>query len=310
MALAAVLTIDILLGEPPPRLHPTVWMGRVIDAIRSKLGCRSPRAEKLWGVLMALTVITLFTVPAYLALSLTLSHLGLMAYTMLAAIMLKPTLAIRSMCQHTAPILTAIKQKKLNEARTLVSRIVGRKTENLGEEHVISATVESIGEGTVDGVTSPIFYFALLGVPGALAYRAINTLDSMVGYKRDELANLGAFSAHLDTVANYVPARITALLMVLAAMLLTLDWRRCLTALKRDRAVTQSLNSGWPMSSMAGALGIWLEKPGFYILGAGNGPPRPQHIPSALTVMGLTTCLFVVFVAVPINLIVSLIVGG
>ena len=259
---------------------------------------------------MALTVIALFTVPVYLLLSLTLSYLGLTVYIIFAAIMLKPTLAVRSMGQHTAPILTAIREKNLEGARTLVSGIVGRRTENLNGEHVISATVESIGEGTVDGVTAPIFYFALLGVPGALAYRAINTLDSMVGYKEKRLANLGWFSAHLDTAANYVPARITAILMILAARLLTLDWRGGLTVLKHDRRATPSLNSGWPMSTMAGALGIWLEKPGCYILGARNSPPRPQHIPSALGVMRVTTCLFVALVAVPLNLMVSLIVGG
>jgi adenosylcobinamide-phosphate synthase len=170
---------------------------------------------------------------------------------------------------------------------------------------VISAAVESIAEGTVDGITSAIFYFALFGVPGAIAFRAINTLDSMVGYKDFEHVNIGWFSAKMDTIANYIPARLTAFLMIIAAWMLQKNWKKAWRTLKNDKGKTESLNAGWPMATMAGALNVRLEKPDFYMLGdEGSNDPMPNHIHQALQIMKLTTILFGMLIVPPLLILV------
>ena len=159
--------------------------------------------------------------------------------------------------------------------------------------------MESIAESTTDGITAPFFFFALFGVPGAFAYRVINTLDSMVGYKNEENRNIGWFSANLDTIANYIPARLTAYLMVAASFLLREKWRESWRILQRDKGKTVSFNAGWTISAMAGALDTQLEKQGYYALGDDHGI-SPEHIPRALRVMTLTAVLFGLVVVLPV----------
>jgi adenosylcobinamide-phosphate synthase len=165
---------------------------------------------------------------------------------------------------------------------------------------VLSATVETIAEGTVDGVTGPLFLYSLLGVPGALAYRVINTLDSTVGYKDRTYLYVGWFSATLDTIANYFPSRITGLLTVVSSAILRLDQPNCMRILARDHAKTASANAGWPMSAVAGALGVMLEKPGFYAVGEPTRMLEPSDISKALKIMKLNVFLFSILVAVPL----------
>ncbi|MEM3061718.1 MAG: adenosylcobinamide-phosphate synthase CbiB, partial [Candidatus Bathyarchaeia archaeon] len=191
--------------------------------------------------------------------------------------------------------------------RRLLKKIVRRDVEGLNEELIISATVESIAEGTVDGVTSSLFYFAIFGLPGSMAYRAINTLDSVVGYKDPENLNLGWFSAKLDTLANYIPARITALLMIVAAWLIKEDWRKSILILKRDRSKTESLNAGWPISAIAGVLDVKLEKLGHYALGDSNSTLNWECINRALKIMKISVALFLIFITVPIMTLLNLI---
>ena len=160
--------------------------------------------------------------------------------------------------------------------------IVRRDPNSLNERQIISAAVESIAESTTDGITAPFFFYALFGVPGAFAYRVINTLDSMVGYKNSEFKNIGWFSAKMDTITNYIPARITAYLMVAAAFIVREDWRESYRILQRDKHKTASPNAGYTISAMAGALNIQLEKQGHYTLGDDYGISH-EHIPKALT---------------------------
>jgi adenosylcobinamide-phosphate synthase len=164
---------------------------------------------------------------------------------------------------------------------------------------MISAAVESIAESTTDGVTSPFFFFALFGVPGAIAFRVINTLDSMVGYKDVVNVNIGWFSAKMDTITNYVPSRLTAIFMVAAAGFLGRDWRNSWRILMRDKNKTASPNAGWTISAMAGALNTQLEKEGYYALGDGE-TIHAGDITRAWSIMGLTVVLFGVIVVVPI----------
>jgi adenosylcobinamide-phosphate synthase len=186
-----------------------------------------------------------------------------------------------------------------DKARQLLPYIVRRNPTELNERQIISAAVESIAESTTDGITSPFFFFALFGVPGAFAFRVINTLDSVVGYKDSENVNIGWFSAKMDTITNYIPARLTAILMVVSAMLLGENWRSSWRILQRDKNKTASLNAGWTISAMAGALNTQLEKQGYYALGDGEDI-SPADIRQALRIMELTVVLFGVVVVFPV----------
>jgi len=291
--------IDLVFGEVPDRIHPTLWMGKITDYLKPRLKNENPRVEKINGVLLCLLLITVFAVPAYLVLFWVRELLGWLPYILASAIILKTSFAIKCMRQYTLPVADAVEKGDYDRAKQLLPFIVRRSPKELTERHIISAAVETIAEGTTDGITSPFFYYALFGVPGAVAFRVVNTLDSMVGYKDTEHINIGWFSANMDTMANYVPARLTAVLMMLAAFLLREDWRESWRILQRDRNNTASVNAGWTISAMAGALNIQLEKPDHYKIGD-NTDLSPTHIKRALRVMTLTATLFGVSIILPL----------
>jgi adenosylcobinamide-phosphate synthase len=283
--------IDAILGEYPDRIHPTIGIGKIIAYLKPKAKNANPKIEKANGVLLAITIMLVFSLPVFLLLFWLRSTFGSIPYIIVGAVLFKATFAVKGMGQYTKPIASALKKNDLGEARKWLPFIVRRDPNTLNERQIISAAVESIAESTTDGITAPFFFFALFGVPGALAYRVVNTLDSMVGYKNVENKNIGWFSAKLDTVANYIPARLTAYLMVAASFLLKENWRESWHILQRDKRKTVSINAGWTISAMAGALNTQLEKQGSYILGDDHGI-SPEHIPRALRVMAVTSVLF------------------
>jgi adenosylcobinamide-phosphate synthase len=296
---ALAFLIDLVFGEYPNSIHPTIGIGKMISHLKRKAKSPNPRIEKANGVLMALTIMLIVALPVF-ALLFWLRTLpyGEILYILVGAILFKATFAIRGMGQYTLPIAKALKQNDLAGARKWLPYIVRRDPNTLNERQIISAAVESIAESTTDGITAPFFFYALFGVPGAFAYRVINTLDSMVGYKNAEFKNIGWFSAKMDTITNYVPARVTAYLMVAAAFILREDWRESYRILQRDKHKTASPNAGYTISAMAGALNIQLEKQGHYTLGDDHGISH-EHIPKALRVMTVTAALFGLVVLVP-----------
>jgi adenosylcobinamide-phosphate synthase len=299
--------IDSVFGEFPDRIHPTVWMGKVIAYLKPRLRSANGAIEKINGVLLGLLVIMLFAVPAYVLLFWVRQFLGWAPYIIASAIVLKTTFAVKCMKQYTLPIADALKKGDIGKARQRLPYIVRREPAKLNERQIISAAVESIAESITDGITSPFLYFALLGVPGAVAFRVISTLDSMVGYKDREHVNVGWFSACMDTIANYVPVRLSAVLMVVSALLLGENWRESWRILQRDKKKTASLNAGWTLSTMAGALNIQLEKTGYYILGDDNGI-SPMHLARALRIMELTAILFSIVIVFPLLILKALII--
>ena len=299
--------IDIVFGEFPDRFHPTVWIGKVIAYFKPKFKSANPRIEKMNGVILCLLVILIVAVPVSLLLFGIRHFFGWIPYIVVSAILLETTFAVKCMRQYTVPIAEALRNNDFDKARHRLYYIVRRDPTKLSEQQIASAAVESIAESTTDGITTPFFFFALFGVPGAFAFRVINTLDSMIGYKDPEHMNIGWFSARLDTIANYIPARLTAILMVAAAALLRENWRESWRILQRDKTKTNSVNAGWTMSAMAGALGVQLEKSGHYTLGD-KGDISPEHITRALRIMELTTILFGVVVIFPIIALEALVI--
>jgi adenosylcobinamide-phosphate synthase len=301
--------IDLIVGEYPDRIHPTIGIGKLIIFFKKKAKNKSPRIEKTNGVLMALAIMIIAAVPVGVLLVALRFYFGSIPYIIVGAILFKATFAISGMGQYTKPIAAALKKNDLAGARKWLPYIVRRDPNTLNERQIVSAAVESIAESTTDGITAPFFFFALFGVPGAFAYRVINTLDSMVGYKTEEYRNIGWFSAKMDTLTNWLPARITAYLMVLAAMLLGENWREAWSVLQRDKHKTSSPNAGFTISAMAGALSIQLEKQGCYTLGDDHGHISHEDIGKALRIMTLTSVLFGLVIVLPIVAVRIFIVG-
>jgi adenosylcobinamide-phosphate synthase len=300
--------IDMILGEYPDKIHPTIGIGKLIAYLKPKLKSPDPKIEKANGVLLAITVILIVALPVFVLLFWIRQSFGDIPYVIVGAVLFKATFAVKGMGQYTKPIATGLKKNDLVEARKWLPFIVRRDPNTLDERHITSAAVESIAESTPDGITGPFFFFAIFGVAGAFAYRVINTLDSMVGYTNVENRNIGWFSANLDTLANYIPARLTAYLMVVASFLLGENWRESWRILQRDKAKTVSINAGWTISAMAGALDTQLEKQGYYTLGDDHDI-TPEHINRALRVMTLTAVLFGLVVVLPL-LILRIYVAG
>ena len=293
LALCIAVVIDFVLGEPPLRLHPTVLMGRLIEA-EYRFGRKlRPSMQKAYGIVLAILVIGVFAGGSYVILQLLNGFPNEPIRIIITAILLKSTFSIRLMRQYASDLASAIRQGDYTEARSILKNIVRRDPASLTDAQVISAGVETVAEGMCDGIASPLFYYVLFGVPGAFAYRAINTLDSMVGYKDPEFVNLGWFSARLDSVANWLPARFASILMLLSGKLLGESASRSWRILLRDRNRTESWNAGWLMSTMAGLLGVKLEKPGFYALGDADQQLNYTHLNKAVRIVTLDAVLFV-----------------
>ncbi len=301
IALAIGVGIDWAFGDPPNRYHPVAWLGRLIGW--AFLRARG-RGEKLRGAVIAWAIVLSMAAVAYLLSIESLEVAGTVGLIVMSALLLKSTIAVRGMEVHARAIISAIDSGDVRQARKSLSLIVRRDTEGLDEQHVLSATIECIGESTVDGIAGPIFYYSLFGPGGAFAYRAINTLDSMVGYREAQYKDIGWMSARLDTAANYLPARLTAILMVLSARILGADWKGSLRILRRDHVNTESPNAGYPMATMAGALRVRLEKIGYYALGDPSELASVEKCRAAISIMKMTTVLLCTLYSVPV--IVSL----
>ena len=221
-------------------------------------------------------------------------------------ILVKTTFAIRGMENHAKAVLDSLDANKLDSARDNLSMIVKRDTSKLDQNHVISGVLESISENTVDGITGPMFYYALFGLPGAFVYRVVNTADSMIGYKTDLFKNIGWFAAKCDTVLNFIPSRLTGFMMIIAAALLQNNWKESYKIMVRDGRKTESPNAGYPMAALAGALGTKFEKVDHYQLGNGEIPLSKQHVYSAISLMKITSLLFFGIIVIPIITILSM----
>jgi adenosylcobinamide-phosphate synthase len=272
--LVLAIVIDLLVGDPPPWanwkswyvLHPTVLMGNLAKTLAVYFKNANPKIEKLNGVLLAITVIVAFTVPVYLGLWAIYTFLSAVFYVAVAAVLLKLTICIKLETDGALGVAKAIKTGDLAEARKY-AHFSRRDPTSLTGPQIASSVIESMVENLTDFKLSPIIYYALFGVSGAIAFRAINTLDGIVGFKDKEHINIGWFSANLDTVVNYLPARLTTALMIVASALVGEDYKSAWSIAKRDRAKVPSRNHGWQMAAIAGALHVQLEKPGHYVVG-------------------------------------------
>jgi adenosylcobinamide-phosphate synthase len=304
------IILDLVFGDPKNRYHPTAWIGNLIGIITTRMKTKNNNLEKLGGIFIVLVPVSISCILLsglkFSINSITFELLSIIFSIVICSILFKLTIAIRGMEIHALDILDAIQKNDLVKARKNLSMIVKRNTKNLDKKHVLSGTLESLSENIVDGITGPMFYFALFGLPGAFVYRIVNTVDSMVGYKTEMFKNLGWFGANCDNVLNYIPSRLTGLTMVLGAMMLGHNWRNCYEIFKRDGKKTDSPNAGYPMAALAGALGTKLEKIEHYSLGTDTQEITTQKVKEAITLMKVTSLLFFGIVSIPIILFISI----
>ena len=284
MVLILAVAMDLAFGEPPARVHPVVLMGRLIGGLK-----RRARPAKGTGLLIALFVILVTAACGHLLIAaadrVNIFGVGLGLFA--AAYLLKSTIAIRCLLETSRDIGRLV-ERDLEGSKKLLSALVSRDPAGLTKTQATSAVIESLSENYVDAVVSPLFYYLLfspigLGVEAALAFKAANTLDSMLGYRTEELRELGWASAKIDDLANWAPARLSLPIIAAARPLRAAEAAR--VAL-RDSQNTPSPNSGWPMAAAAGSLGIRLEKPGVYVVGEGGRDPTTGDIKPALRLVG------------------------
>lgn len=287
---------DLVLGEPPARAHPVVWIGDVARLLERRAPARGRAAPLFYGAAIATGPPLAYAAATRLA-SRWLDRWPLVGL-ILSVPLLKSTFAIRELRRAGEGVRAPLAAGDLDAARAGLRSLVSREPAALDASLVAAAAVESLAENLSDAVVAPLSYWALYGLPGAVAYRAVNTLDAMIGY-RGRYEWLGKAAARLDDLLNLVPARLTALLLVAATALTGGDVRRAVATVWRDARLTASPNAGWPMATMAGALGVELEKVGQYRLGAGGARADAATIARAdrlvtIAALGATALAFAV----------------
>jgi adenosylcobinamide-phosphate synthase len=298
LVFVAAVALDVMLGEPPNALHPVAWLGSAVSLVLRAAPARGPVRQLGFGALLALGA----------PIGCAAIAVGVMAATarwplvqLVAAIaLLKPAFALRSLGEAADRVRRRLAAGDVAGARTALASLCSRDPAALDESLIAAAAVESVAENASDSVVAPLFYFAVLGLPGAVAYRAVNTLDAMIGY-RGRYEYLGKAAARLDDVLNFVPARLTAWLLIAAGALSGGSAARGWRTLVRDGGATESPNAGRPMAAMAGLLGVVLEKPGHYRLNAAGEPPGAATISAAWRVVARACALACVLVAVSLG---------
>jgi adenosylcobinamide-phosphate synthase len=303
--LVLAIAMDILFGEPPGILHPVVWMGKGIKSLQdfaSKF-----KDKRFFGLFIVVVMVSTSFLAGLLIVSLKFILPGTIALLVMAYF-LKSTFSFRMLLTSGKQIMTGLISGHPEAAREDLKALVSRDTAGMDEPHIASAVIESVSENFVDTILSPLFFYLVLGLPGALAYKAVNTLDSMVGYRNMEFIELGWASARLDDILNWIPARLSLIFIVAGAMFTGSPVNAIRTCLK-DRGRTSSPNSGWPMASAAGALGVRLEKQGHYVLGENFSLPLATDIARANKLVGMASVLLFMSTTVVLYLIQRLFIN-
>jgi len=257
--LTAAFALDLIAGDPQGWPHPVRWIGWLITRVEAFLLCgdRSPLRQRLAGIAFWAAVMAVSTGAVLVALQLA-AHVHPVAGNLLMVWIAYTTLAVRSLHAESQKVADALAEGDLARARERLSWIVSRDTSQLEEKDIVRALVETVSENISDGIIAPLFYLALGGPLAAVAYKAANTMDSMVGYQNDRYRWFGWFAAKADDVANWIPSRLSGLLLAGAAACLNLDWRGALRIMRRDAPKMKSPNAGYPEAAAAGALGVQL----------------------------------------------------
>ncbi|MFT9055245.1 MAG: adenosylcobinamide-phosphate synthase CbiB [Ethanoligenens sp.] len=303
-AIIAGFLLDCIFGDPHALPHPVRLMGLLVtggEKVLRKISCKTPQSRLVCGVLLTLVVVLLsFAVPFFILF--VLARMNFYLALAVQSFMCYQIIAAKSLRVESMKVSAELERVSLVSARQKLSWIVGRDTQNLDEAHIIRAAVETVAENTSDGVTAPLLYLLIGGAPLGFLYKAVNTLDSMIGYKNEKYLHFGRFAARLDDVFNFVPARLTGILMAPAAALIGLDGRGAFRIFRRDRKKHHSPNSACTEAACAGALGIQLGGDSTYFgklvkkptIGDDHRPVEVEDIRRANRLMYVTTVLFLI----------------
>lgn len=255
---------DLIFGDPEWFPHPVRWMGKLINLLDKGLNKNSAsRIRRIKGAVLALTVIGISAYSTYLLLDLS-KRLNFLLHYLCWVYIGYTTLSVKDLQIKVKAIYKELKKVDIFKARKELSKIVGRDTQAMSEDEIKRATIESIAENTNDGIVAPLFYLILGGPVLAVAYKSINTLDSMVGYKNEKYLDFGWFGAKLDDIANYIPSRICGFLISISSFILGKGFKDSFKTMIRDGKKHSSPNSGISEAAVAGALGIRLGGGAFY----------------------------------------------
>ena len=306
------LAMDVIFGELPEKVHPVVIIGSLINFFKSIfIGMKN----RFSGFL--LTLFTAVTVTVILFIVYSVAKINVIVLFLVFVILLSSTYSVKMLLKTALDVKRDL-DESIDKARKSVSYLVSRNTEELTESFIVSAVIESLTENITDSYVAPIFYYAifsviilikplnnqlfyLLLIP--MLYRMFNTLDAMLGYKTEELINIGFFPAKMDDILNYIPARISGIYVVISAYLLKLDYKNSFKIMKRDARNCPSPNSGFTMATTAGALNIQLIKKDTYILGDANKSIDKEDITKAVNLSKLTIILFTLTILIILTLI-------
>jgi adenosylcobinamide-phosphate synthase len=299
-ALTLAFLLDLLIGDPPKWPHPVRWIGSFILFLDKKWNRGGQRKVK--GVIMVLTVLGAVFLAAS-AITYTGYHIHPLAGIIVEAILISTTIAQKSLKEAALEVYSPLHRENISEARLKLSYIVGRDTDKLEEPEIVRGTVETVAENTSDGITAPLFWALIGGAPLALLYRAANTCDSMAGYKNEKYLEFGWASARLDDLLNFIPARLTGLLMLLGKKPEHSSFKEAWDILLRDSRKHPSPNSGWGEAAAAALMGVQLGGINYYkgIVSdrARMGDPvvilEKGHILSVIEIMKRTSLLFLLF---------------
>lgn len=310
MILIMALIVDLVFGDPHNWFHPVMAMGRGIEWLekflrRSLHISEDPEADRgkkqFAGAILVVLMLVIFTVIPLIIHNIA-TMFGETLTWAIDAFLAYQMLAMKQLKRESMKVYEALKRKNIKDARDAVSMIVGRDTKRLNMTGVTKATVETVAENASDGVVAPLLFMMVFGVAGGWFYKTVNTMDSMIGYKNDQYKYFGTAAARLDDICNFIPARISALFMCIAAMFLGLDWKGAFRIWRRDARKSTSPNSGQTEAAMAGALGVELLGDAYYfgklVHKPAIGDPKreitPEDIETANRVMYLS--VFMIYV--------------
>ena len=306
------LLIDRFIGEVPNAIHPLRWMGNLLGAIDRRIRNRGTRMTSVLGFLSYLLVFILFsgigllitTVCRYYVSDIVSLEVGEVLWIVASAFIFKISFAIFSFRKHCDPIRKDLDEGRVEDAAAKVQMIVSRNTKGMDAEHIASSCCETVSENLVDSVYSPVFYFGLFGIPGAVMFRCANLMDAMWGYLNERYGRLGFFPAKFDDVLGFITSRVSPYFVALAGMILRMDWRASVPAAKAEHTKTPSPNSGWSMTAVAAVLGISMEKRGVYVMGTGP-MPTTEDVRRCCRLVELSSMLFLLTVGLVLYLVLG-----
>lgn len=298
--LIGALAIDIFFGEPKAYLQPSMFVRGVVNYFKKYFR----KGNLVYsGLGFLVFIVAVYAVPVWAVLHFSEPHM--IIYVIIGIIVLKSAFSFTSVREHVKPVIEALEKGSMMEARVYLTRMVSRDTEHMDEGQISSAAIEGISKSLIYGYVSPLLYFSIFGIMGAFVAKLINSMDAVLGHRNRENFEFGRATAFVHTIVNYIPARVSAFLIMFSSELM--NYKVKSIPLGRAAAVPESINTGWSMGAMATSLNLRLEKVGHYILNPNGFPPTVSDVKRAMNVYYISAYSFLILFVIPIMIVLYLI---